>query len=579
MDPVVEIKNRLSIEDVVADYVQMKKAGRNFKALCPFHQEKTPSFVISPEKQLAYCFSCHKGGDMFSFIQEIENIEFPEALKILAQKAGVSLQEQAPLQKNKKSRLFEMHELATKFFTSVLFAEEGREALQYLHERGLTDETIRKFELGFATEDWNKLSKHLEQKGYSQEEIVSAGLALWRDRKTDGIYDRFRKRIIFPLSNSQSQVLAFTGRILGEGEPKYLNSPESLIFHKKDFIYGFNFAKQAIKEQDFTLFTEGQMDTIMCHQAGFKNAVASSGTALTPEHLRVIKRFSRNLVLALDTDSAGISASERAIELALAEEFEVKVVNKLAGKDPAEIIQKDPSLFQDSLSKAISWFDFYFEVVFKDLNLDEVKDKQFISKEFSRILGKLKSMMALEHYLKLLAKKLKTSLEAIKSDFKQDSKGKREHQKEETLPSSERVKREECLLGLLVNYPKELAYAVGALDDSQCISTIWRDVFVSLRNYYLTNDPHFVINDFIATLKTDELKAKIQILALYIDETYQNFDETDIHKEIKTLLQHLKESHKRTILKQLNSELKEAEQEGNTAKIESLLAKQRDLLK
>lgn len=580
MDPVQEIKNRLSIEEVVADYVQLKKAGRNFKGLCPFHHEKTPSFIVSPEKQLAYCFGCQKGGDIFKFIQEIENVEFKEALELLARKAGVELTPLPQANKSLKSRLFEMHELATDFYVANLIRPDQESVRNYLQERGLQELTINKFRLGYAPAAWDHLSQRLLKAGFNQEEIVSSGLALWRENKNDGIYDRFRQRIMFPLCNGQGQVLGFSGRILGQGEPKYLNSPESLIFHKKDFLYAFNFAKQPIKEKNAVIFTEGQMDTLMCHQAGFTNTVATSGTALTEQHLLLVKRLTRNLILALDTDQAGVNATNRAIELALGEDFEIRIFVPEHGKDPSEIIAKDPSLFEQALTKVISWFEFQFQVVFRENKLSDPQQKRQVAEQLFTFLKKIPSQLDLEHYLKALAKKLQVSLDALSADFKRL--GRKSSFRSDTTPvahAKPTYQRSELLLGLLINNPKELAYAIGALEDFQNLGSDLEEAFLSLKNYYTTNTPHFVLSDFLSTLKSPELKQRIELLALYTEQSYQDFEETEIHKEVKSLLQKLKDETKLRLLKALAQQIKDAENTGDQALINSLLAKQRDLLK
>ena len=322
MDSIAEIKSKLSIEDVVAPYVQLKKRGKYLKACCPFHQEKTPSFVVSLDRQMAYCFGCQKGGDMFQFIQDIEGLDFKGALEFLAEKAGVSLPKGGSggprVPKDKKDKLKAANAEASKFFVQNLWkTDTGAKVLAYLKARGLNDETIREFQVGFAPESKDDLYRHLLDKKHEKEVVLESSLAISRDSESKRVVDRFHLRLMFPIQNTQGDFVAFGGRALKRGDqPKYLNSPEYVLYSKGSLLYNLNRAKSEIRQQDLAIFVEGYFDVMASHQAGVKNVVATSGTALTEKQLKLVKRYSKNVALAFDQDSAGQEALKRSVELA-----------------------------------------------------------------------------------------------------------------------------------------------------------------------------------------------------------------------------------------------------------------------
>ncbi len=344
-DNVQQIKDRLSIVDVVTQYVKLERSGANLRARCPFHAEKTPSFFVSPERGTYHCFGCNVGGDIFSFVEAIEGLDFKGALKVLAEKAGVELvyERGGRQQKDERERLFELLETAAIFYASRL----GDAAKKYLKERGLNDTTVKEFRLGLAGGAWSELSDFLKSKKFSDKEILDAGLAKKNERAS--LTDKFRNRIMFPVADSAGRVVGFSGRIFKtdevkphrEGEfepPKYLNSPETPLFHKSRILYGFDKAKQAIRKHNCAVLVEGQVDLLASHQAGWGNTVAVSGTAFTPEHAALIRRMTDNLVIALDADEAGIKAAGRAARAALQGGLNVKVAKLPNGMDPADLI-------------------------------------------------------------------------------------------------------------------------------------------------------------------------------------------------------------------------------------------------
>lgn len=343
------VKDKLSITDVVSQYVKLERSGASLRARCPFHAERSPSFFVSPERGTYHCFGCGVGGDIFSFVQAIEGVDFKGALKILADKAGVEIvyEKGNPGEKDERARLFELLEAATIFYSSRL----DDAARAYVRERGLEEQTVKEFRLGLAGNGWSDLSDYLKGKKYSDTEILDAGLAknrstsLTAGNERGQLTDKFRNRIMFPISDSAGRVVAFSGRTFGPDAhpdaPKYLNSPETALFHKSKVLYGFDKAKQAMRKSNCAILVEGQVDLLMSHQAGWANTVAVSGTAFTAEHAAMIRRMTDNLVVALDADAAGIKAAARAARAALASGLNVKVARLPQGLDPADLILKE----------------------------------------------------------------------------------------------------------------------------------------------------------------------------------------------------------------------------------------------
>lgn len=426
-----EIKDRLNIAEVIGGYIQVKKAGSAFKALCPFHHEKTPSMQISPQKQIWHCFGCSEGGDVISFVQKFENLEFKEALKLLADRAGVQLPQFKPedrQKENEKDILYRINDFASRYYHEILLNDKkGTEALEYLKNRGLTIETIKKWRIGYAPEDFHSLEQALGQKGVKNFDAVRAGVLAKNERGQ--IYDRFRGRITFPIFDIQNRVLGFSARILpklDDGKTgKYINSPQSLIYDKSRVLFGLNFAKNGIRKSGECLIVEGQMDSISAHQSGIENTVASSGTALTEGQLDTISRFTKNLKLCFDADAAGLSATRRAIDAYLGREFLVKVVDLGGAKDPDELIRENRQAFLKLVEEAPLFLDYYLEKAFSSFNAKSVEQKKIIAKDVLPLVKALVDPVEQDHYIRLIAEKMNTqesairaSLSSIKTNFR-----------------------------------------------------------------------------------------------------------------------------------------------------------------
>lgn len=422
-DTVQQIKERLSIQDIVSPYVKLARAGRSMRGLCPFHKEKTPSFHVSLERGTWHCFGCGEGGDGFSFIEKIEGVDFKSALKILAEKAGVTLEyrSRSPEDGEKKDRLRELMSRACEWYAEKL---PGSSAEAYALSRGLSRESVAQWGLGYAPEAWRALLEALSAKGYVIAELVAAGLVKEADGKPGTYYDRFRNRLMFPIRDTAGHAVAFTGRTLEIGDQKdgvqtakYLNSPETELYHKSEILFGMDRAKDAIRTRGFTLLVEGQMDVLHAHQAGFTNAVALSGTALSERHLALMKRYSENLMLVLDADPAGLKATARSAALALRQGLRVKAVALPSGKDPADLIGEDQQEFSKRVAAGKPIVEFFLTEL-AERERDPHRLLRTAESVVLPLIRAIQSPMEREHFVQAAARALGLSGEAVRESLK-----------------------------------------------------------------------------------------------------------------------------------------------------------------
>lgn len=420
--PTEEIKARLDIVEFIQTYLKLDKAGINYKARCPFHSEKTPSFFVSPTRQMWHCFGgCGEGGDIFKFVMKIEGLEFPEALRLLAGRAGIVLKREDPRIRSERNRLYDLCEAAADIFErSLLRAAEPKE---YLRSRGMTEETVRSFRIGWAPQSWDFLLKSLAQKGFKPEDIEKAGLAI---RSEDGAsrYDRFRSRIMFPISDANGRVIGFGGRIFDPRpktqnpkptsvEAKYINTPQTALYDKSRALYGFDKAKQEIRTRNQAVVVEGYMDCVMSHQAGVKNTIAVSGTALTLPQLSVLRRLCDTMVCSFDADSAGESATKRSLALASQFEFARRIAVIPSGKDPADTVQENPEAWRTAVAEAKPVVEFYFEKMVRAENRETAEGKKRISQTLLPLVAELADEIEKAHWVRELAERLSVAEEAI----------------------------------------------------------------------------------------------------------------------------------------------------------------------
>lgn len=506
MLPSEEIKEKVNIVDVIGETVRLKKAGVNYRGLCPFHQEKTPSFMVSPVKQIWHCFGCGLGGTVFEFVKLTEGVEFREALEMLAARAGIELKKYdgPAYSPDKKKILYDINNWAALYYQKVLAESKAAEgAREYLQRRGLKAETIKQWQIGYAPESYHAFEEFIVKKGYTKQEAVEAGLLIKRDqslRSTQGdinsYFDRFHGRVVFPLFDVHGRVVGFTGRIVEANNPppapaeatagrqsplslrgevktaaKYVNSPETLIYSKSRLIYGLNFAKTEIRKQDSVIIVEGNVDVITCHEAGFSNVVGSSGTALTAMQFESLKRFTENVSFALDADEAGLAAMRRAVDLALATGFNVKIISipKDLAKDPDELIRKDPNKWVERAKEAQNFLDFYFDRVFATMDLQSNTGKKQARDNIVPLLSLLPDSIDRVHYSQKLALAIQvTDQEVLDTVNKYRAEKSKQINPIKPAPSNRRKTKQELLeervLGLLLKFPEEFAGEIPRLN-------------------------------------------------------------------------------------------------------------------
>lgn len=411
------VRDKMRIEDVIGTYVTLVPFGRNYKACCPFHQEKTPSFNINTEKQMFYCFGCKKGGDVFSFIQEIERLDFRESLKFLAEKAGIDMNQskELSLEMRQKKALLQIHEYATRFYQILL--TQHPTVLEYLKKRGLLSETIKTWRIGYAPDGFQQLVNVLRSKGFSDSDLIASGLVGKSDR---GLYDRFRGRIMFPITDNQGKIIAFSGRVMpGTQEAsrdtgKYINSPETIIYHKSSALFGFSQAKKSIADQKSVLIVEGQFDTILLHQSGYTNTIALSGTACTEKHMEQLRRFADELVIATDNDRAGIQSAYKIAELGYQFDCDVSVVQLPEGKDPADMILENAELWKQYVSDKKGYLEFHNISTEHESLRDRIGA---VEKNIFPILVRVSNNVKRDVYLQSVAETLHVSSDSIRKEF------------------------------------------------------------------------------------------------------------------------------------------------------------------
>ncbi len=437
---VEQIKERMDIVDLVSQYVTLKRAGSAMKALCPFHSERTPSFVVSSSRQSYHCFGCGEHGDIFTFVEKMEGVDFKGALKILAEKTGVQLKyENSSMrrkEKDEKDKMFSVMEHAANAYFKNLFANER--AIDYLKSRGLTADTISRFKIGFAPDDWHYIENTLVDMGFDRDIIEKTGLIIKGNKR---YYDRFRSRIMFPIRDSAGRTIAFSGRIFDkkdEKTAKYINSPETVLYSKSKVLYGYDFAKHSIRKNDFVIFVEGQMDLIASHQAGYTNTVAISGTAFTHEHCDIISRMSKNMVLALDADDAGLKAVSRSASVALPRGFDVKVAILPEGEDPADILKKEngKEIWVGIIKNAKHVIEFLLHVYSLKFNTKSDEGSRLFKKNVEKkvlpFVAQISSVMEQEHFAKVIARKTGLSESSILLSVS-NIKDLRDHENEERV--------------------------------------------------------------------------------------------------------------------------------------------------
>lgn len=577
MNELEEIKNRIDIAELIGGYVQLKKAGRNFKGCCPFHSEKTPSFVVSPERQIWHCFgACNEGGDAFTFIQKIEGMDFPESLKFLADKTGVKLQRQSYEKSDIKTKIFTANETAVKYYQGVLVSDEGKAARDYLiKERKLSGRTIKDFGLGYSPTGKNSLQNDLKNQGASEDSIKKAGLSSIKQGETR---DFFFRRLMFPIRDVSGRTLGFSARVLDDSLPKYINTSETLVYSKSNSLYGIDLAKESIRKLDYAIVAEGMMDVIASHQAGIKNIVATGGTALTENQLRMIGRFTKNIKFSFDIDFAGSKATRRAIELAWEMDFNIKVITLPEGKDPGDIAVSNPRKWKEAVKKSQYVIDYLFDEAFEKNNPKDALGRKEIAKDLLPVIRRILTEIEKDTYIKKLAKKLSVEESSIRSTLKNISipKGERVKVVEKKEIKDQLIVLEKNVLGLLLLFPNYLDFAETIITPTDFTEENTSKIYRKMLEYS-SKKGELTENGFLDSLGKEESEL-LNHYALSAEKDFEELDEEEKAEEIYFGVKRLKKLSLDKKKQSLSSKIERLEKAGNKKDARKVLLELKILL-
>lgn len=580
MDAVEDIKSRLSIEDVVGDYVELKRAGRNFKGLSPFNAERSPSFMVSPEKQIWHDFSSGKGGNMFSFVMEMEGVDFKGALDILARKAGVDLslyQKGDGRARQQKDKAYEVLELATKYYQQSLI--KNKEALEYvIGKRHFNKQTVTDFRIGYAPNTGTALVDFLQKRGHDANSAKLAGLTAQR---YSGSNDMFRGRVMIPLADPQGATIGFTARIIHDdpNAPKYINTPQTLLYDKSRHVFGLHLAKDAIRRAGFVVVVEGNLDVIASHQAGYTNVVATAGTALTPYHLKTLQRFTNDIRLSFDQDRAGIAAAERAITVAQGVGVQLSIITVTDGKDPDELIQKNPALWEQAINTPQYALDWLVERYSHVYDISTAHGKRAFSDVLLQTIVRLEDSVEQDHYLLKLAEMTEVSEAAMRSKLAQlkgePGSGPLKRQKTHTVEhvGADPHMYEDQLLSLLVAYPIS-----RRLLETESQRLVFNTPERQRVYEYVEANPHVSLNEIIPEDLKD-VEDYVKILLFKAEELYNSFDANERLRELKDLINKLTRKYQNQQKQDLTEAIRSAEAIGDEALVAELLDQFNGLLK
>lgn len=559
-----ELKSRLDIVDLISDYIELKRAGQNYKGLCPFHSEKTPSFMVSPDKQIFHCFGCGIGGNIIHFVMKYENLSFHESLKFLAKKSGIELKAYkfGSDSEGLREKLIDINKAASKSFIENL--RKSKVAHAYLKDRGLTEETIRIFSLGYALKDWHHLSNYLKDKGFSRSLITQSGLVSSGDK---GVYDTFRERIMFPICDIQGDTIAFGGRVMDDSQPKYLNSPDSPLFRKGETLYSLNLAKDGIRKNGYAVIVEGYFDAVICHQFGFNNAVAPLGTALTAGHLQKLKRFTKKAVLVFDGDEAGKSAAKRSTPILFEQGFSAKILLLPSADDPDSFLRrKGVAPFTTMIEKAKSPVDFILGV--------SRKDKAETLHEALEIISGAKDVIMKEELVRELSEKTGFRETVIREEMKRLGKKFRERRAGELCPASLSshafcYDEELLLLSAVIAFPDRLDYVLRTVTAIEFRNPTVKSIFERLGAEGVESG----IDALLPSLGDEE---KTLVTKLTFNP---GFDHETIDKNIEDCVKKICGRKSREHREQIHEKIKQAENTGEHELLNSLLKERQRLLK
>jgi len=580
-----DLRRQADIVRIVQDYVSLKKKGANWMACCPFHKEKTASFSVSPAKDIFYCFGCQKGGSVFNFVMEMERVTFPDAIKIVAEKTGVPLPKlvddsRFESSKRESDQVIELNQWALQWWEDQLNSNFGKAAREYLKARAITEEAIKTFRLGFAPDSWEMLSAHLLQKGATQEQLEKSGLVVKKDE--GGSYDRFRGRLMFPVIDAQGRPIAFGGRTLEpEGEPKYLNSPETSAYTKGRHLFGLNLTRDEIRRAGFAILVEGYLDLIVPYQFGVRNVVASLGTALTPEQVKLVARFARKVVVNYDGDRAGVQAAKRAIETILADDIEVKVLVLPDNADPDDFIRKyGVSEYQRRRGEAQPHIQFVIDQAVRDRNLHSPADKAAAIEETLPFVRAVRSRIQKREYFDIAMDALRVQVDQrrelwqrIRSGASTDAATVQELVKRS--PASRPTVAEEKLLALVLANEELRKIMLPRLEEGDYADLATAQIFRALVK--LDQEESEISFDSLSEATTDDPKASELLARLMMDEPAESFDDSLAQADSCLNALHLMKLDRR--IEEMASEIAEADRAGDEERRDRLAMEKLELSK
>jgi len=551
-----EIKNRLDIVDVIGSYIKLQKAGVNFRALCPFHSEKKPSFFVSPVRQIWHCFGCGLGGDVFKFIMQIEGVEFGDALRILAKRAGVELKSLPKEVFTKRKKLEEILEIACRFYqTQLEKSSSGKKARKYLLERKINEDSIKKWRLGWAPNNFSCLSDFLLSRKFPKREIIDTGLAF--EGKNGRLIDRFRSRIIFPVFDLNSQVVGFGGRIFeAEDVAKYINTPNTLLYDKSKIVYGLDKARLEARRKDFLILVEGYVDCILSHQEGFENTVAVSGTALSLYHLKILQRYTNTLYFSFDMDLAGQEATKRGIFLAQQMGFEIKILSLPQEKDPADIISQNPLQWKEIVEKAKSILDYFFDFFLTKFDKEKIEEKKEIVKNLAPFILNIQNEIEKTFWLEKISKELKIKEEDLRKELSKIKFLKNEIERNEEKDLSRKSRREileEKLLCIILQEPSFLDRIIS--EDFIFFSSLSQEILKGLKEKK-------------EDLFSPELKNFYDYLSLKSE--IERIEPSMLEKEFNFCKKEIERMTARERLEEISKKIQEAEKQRNEEMLKEL---------
>jgi len=581
---VEQIKERLGVAEIIGEYIKLEKSGVNYKALCPFHNEKTPSFTVNTERNFWYCFGCQEGGDIFSFVQKMEGLDFREALEKLAERANIKLPKynsQHKEERNQKQKIIDILELTTKIYQQQLIRnKKSKEILAYLKKRGFNKEVIYNFKIGYAPSSWRAVIAYLLNKGFALQNILKAGLIISKydkdSQNPQDYYDRFRDRITFPIININGKTIGYSARVApGEDEStaKYINSPQSLVYDKGKVLYGLYQSRLAIRQKGYVIAVEGNADVVLSHRVGVKNIVAISGTALTLEQVKLLKRYTDKIMLSFDMDGAGQKATKKSIPICLQNDLQVKVILLPKGyKDVGDVVVDSPEIWTEAIKKAMPIMDYYFQTFFKEYNVDDIQEKKVIIRKLLDIVRYIVDPIEQSYWLKKIALRTRTdedllttllekgtlkSSERIVSSRAAKTEIKKENKREDNF--SRYLVLQYRLLALLVSFPRELQSKMDTFEKNKFLDKDRLEIFTLIATGEKLGKYEKIINKYIAKLSYQEEDGKL--VEIGIDPT----------KEWELTIKEINNLNRRTELKKIELDLKRAEEENNKKEVDKLM--------